>query len=356
MVIPAWVEDIFQRVVVVFEAPASETLEAAGSTALLPWLDSLLTELPLLVKSVQDHVFPTGFLTNALGFSPERAARLPALMTLFIIFYILCGAATVFLRLRRNQFSPLKFSHQSFNAVLIWSCMLLLPMRKALMASGDASIYPKLALIGIVFAIAMPLASVIRYIWVYRLFGIPHAVFDAGFGFFSLSVFLLSVKTGKILFFLIFLAMAALTYIQWEPDEDEDLPVRTTPPAETAAPAAPRTPVAAARESAPVRESAAPIHKSAESVRSKTPELKAKLAALLLFLRQRFEILITKIRMVIVSYRRSQARRNVSARPAQASAPAPHPAAEPVAEPIPELSTMELDIDSILAAERETRQ
>ena len=135
MVIPAWVEDIFQRVVVVFEAPASDTLEAAGSTALLPWLDSLLTELPLLANSVKNHVFPTGFLTNALGFSPERAARLPLLMTLFIIFYILCGAATVFLRYQRKQLSLLKFSRQSFNAVLIWSCMLLIPMWKALAAS-----------------------------------------------------------------------------------------------------------------------------------------------------------------------------------------------------------------------------
>ena len=41
-------------------------------------------------------------------------------------------------------------------------------------------------------------------------------------------------------------------------------------------------------------------------------------------------------------------------RQAQSPAPTPTPAPKPVAEPIPELSTMELDIDAILAAERET--
>ncbi len=391
MEIPAWVETIFEKVVVVFEMPASDTLKAAGSPDLLPWLDSLLAELPLLVQNAKAHVFPTGFLTNVLGVRPETAAKLPLLLTLFIIFYLLCGGATVALRYLKKQTSLLSFSRQTCNAFVIWACMLLVPMRKVLLEAGSQSVYPKLALVGILLAWLLPLASAARYLWVYRLNGIPHAIFDAGFGLFALSVLLLSVKSGKILFLLVILAMAALTYVQWAWEDDEEPAPRQTPPGgdlpQRSAPAADSRSAPPARKSAePVRKAAEPVRAAAEPVRKtaepapgssepvrKTTEpapkaaasvqnmidgLKPKLAAALLFLRQRWEILLTEIRMLIVgiqrSYRRkkgiSPARKNPSAPPAQS--PASRPAPEPAAEP--DLSTQTLDIDAILAGERHT--
>jgi len=78
--IPAWAETLFEKVVVVFETPASDTLEAAGSMDLLPWIDSLLVEIPLLIENVKANVFPASFLTNVMGFSQETLTKLPGLL------------------------------------------------------------------------------------------------------------------------------------------------------------------------------------------------------------------------------------------------------------------------------------
>jgi hypothetical protein len=221
--IPAWAESLFEKVVVVFETPASDTLEAVGSMDLLPWIDSLLMEVPLLIENVKDNVFPASFMTNVLGFTPERVARLPLMLTLFVVFYLLCGGATVALRLRTRQTSLLSFSRQCFNALLIWASFLLVPMRKLLAQNpGDGGIYPLLALGAVILSVAIPLASVARYLWVYRLTGIPHAVFDVGFGLFVLSIALLVAKSTGILWLLIPVALAALTVVQWEGQEEDD--------------------------------------------------------------------------------------------------------------------------------------
>ena len=217
MEIPAWAETLFEKVVVVFETPASDTLEAAGSMDLLPWIDSLLVEIPLLIENVKANVFPASFLTNVLGIDPQSLARLPLMLTLFVVFYLLCGGATVALRLRTGQTSLLSFSRQCFNAVLIWASFLLIPMRKLLaQAPGDSSVYPLLALGAVILSVAIPLTSVVRYLWIYRLTGIPHAVFDVGFGLFVLSVALLAAKSTSILWLLVPVSMAALTVVQWE--------------------------------------------------------------------------------------------------------------------------------------------
>ena len=61
MEIPAWFETLFEKVVVVFEMPASDTLKAAGSPDLLPWLCRLLSFVSHLLK-----VHKVFYLTNDL--------------------------------------------------------------------------------------------------------------------------------------------------------------------------------------------------------------------------------------------------------------------------------------------------
>jgi len=214
--IPAWAETLFEKVVVVFETPAAGTpLEHVGSMDLLPWIDSLLVEVPVLISSLKTGVFPVSFLTNVLGVAPDRVERLPGLLTFFVIFYLLCGALTMVLRFRQDQTSLLSVPRQLCNAILCCSVFLFLPMLKLVSAGGfGGSFYPLLALGVVLFSIGIPLASVIRYVWVYRFTGIPHAIFDVGFGPFVMAVQLLCAHKGsKFLCLFIFLAVAALVVL-----------------------------------------------------------------------------------------------------------------------------------------------
>ena len=393
MEIPAWFESLFEKVVVVFELPASESLQAAGSTTLLPWLETVLAEAPLLVEHVHAGRFPSRFLTNVLGFGQGFAEKLPGLLTLFVILYLLCGGLTVMLRLKRKQTSLLTFSRQVFNALLIWAAFLVIPMRKALVAGGaGGEFYAKIALLLGILAVVIPLCSVVRYLWIYRLTGIPHAIFDVGFGLFAAAVMLLSAKIG-ILRILILLAIAALTVVQWEEPEYEDVPAPAKPtpqkaPAPQSAAAAPqkaaaipqRTPavpqktaaVSHQAPAAPQKTTAAPEKRPAASqmdfsaLLDKAKELlkraaaTVKAAAIALFGKAVIacERLSTDIRLAKMRRTGSSGKTSAPAKPApekpapQSAAPAkpaaPQQAAAP-AKPAEAYPTMALDIDQIIA-------
>lgn len=217
MEIPVWAETLFEKVVVVFETPTAGTpLEAAGSTDLLPWIDSLLVEIPLLIENIRGGVFPTSFLTNILGFGSGLVTALPGLLIAFVLVYLLCAGATLALRFRLGQRSLTTITRQICNLLLLCCSFLLIPMLKLLTKDGfGGSFYPILALGAVLLSVCIPLASAIRYLWVYRLRGIPHMVFTVGFGLFVPAALLLSARFGKFLCLLIPLAAAALIAVQW---------------------------------------------------------------------------------------------------------------------------------------------
>lgn len=237
MEIPAWAETLFEKVVVVFETPASDTLEAAGSMDLLPWIDSLLVEIPLLIENVKANVFPASFLTNVMGFSQETLTKLPGLLTTFIIFYLLCGAATVALRFVKGQKSLNSIPRQISNIILTWCCAFFFPLMillgkatlyvlrsvgpyqgdlvKHLGTAFGESFYFILAFLAVLFTIWMPISSAIRYLQVHKLRGIPHMVLDIGFGPYILAVLLLSAHKGsRGLLLLVLVAAAMLIAVQ----------------------------------------------------------------------------------------------------------------------------------------------
>lgn len=236
MEIPAWAEALFERAVTVFEAPASDTLQAAGSTDLLPWIDTLLTELPLLAEQLKAGIFPASFLANLLGAGPGLIAVLPGLLAIYAVLYLLSCGWTVALRLKTAQSSLLSFSRQCTNALLTWAGFLLYPMWKVARQSGGA--YSLLVLGAFLLAVAIPVSSVIRYLWYYRLNGIPHAIADVGFGLFALAALLLSAMTGPLIFLLPVAAIAMLTVIQREghaPEESEEPEAKPAPIGENTA-------------------------------------------------------------------------------------------------------------------------
>lgn len=72
-----------------------------------------------------------------------------------------------------------------------------------------------LAFVGVFFTVWMPVSSFFRYLIVYRLRGLPHAIFDVGFGLCLMSVALLSGYYGdRRLYFLLLPAVIGLALIQ----------------------------------------------------------------------------------------------------------------------------------------------
>lgn len=212
MEIPAWAETLFEKVVVVFETPAAGTpLEHVGSMDLLPWIDSLLVEVPAFITCMKTGIYPASFLTNVLGVAPDRVDKLPGLLTFFLLVYLLCGALTMVLRFRQDQTSLLPVSRQICNAILCGCVFVFVPMLKMVSQTGfGSSFYPLLALLLVLFSVCIPLDSVLRYVWVYQLTGIPHAIFDVGFGPFVLAVQILcAYKGSRLLTVFVFLAVVA---------------------------------------------------------------------------------------------------------------------------------------------------
>ena len=207
---------------------------------LTAWIDTLLVEVPQLWQCLKHNTYPESFLINALGFRPETCAWLPQLLISFLAIYLLCGAMTVVLRFRLKQKSLNSIPHQINTAILVCCGALFLPLlvflAKAcvyvvqnkvapLQGEGDhirffgealrSVFYIVLAFVGVLFTVWMPISSFLRYLKVYRLRGLPHAVFDVGFGLCLISAALLAgYYEDRRLYLLLLPAVIALTLIQ----------------------------------------------------------------------------------------------------------------------------------------------
>lgn len=207
---------------------------------LTAWIDTLLVEIPKLWQCLKSNTYPDSFLVNALGFSPEACRKLPQTLTVFLGIYLACGAATLVLRFWRKQKSLNSVTHQINTAVLVCCSTLFVPLLLLLAKAcvyvvqnevapfqgdgdhirfiGDAIssvFYMVLAFAGVFFTVWMPVSSFLRYWKVYRIRGLPHAVFDVGFGLYLISVALLSAFYGdRRLYLLLLPAVIALAVIQ----------------------------------------------------------------------------------------------------------------------------------------------
>lgn len=234
---------------------------------LTAWIDTLLIEVPKLWQCLKNNAYPDSFLTNALGLSPEACARLPRILIGFLTVYLLCGAVSVVLRFRMRQKSLNSVVHQINTAILVCCSTLFVPLlvllAKAcvyvlkhevapLQGKGDyirffgeavsGVFYIALAFVGVFFTVWMPVSSFLRYWKVYRLRGLPHGVFDVGFGLCLISAALLACYYGdRRLYALLLPAVTGLALIQTGgciPEERNipgAMPPETDPAAEAAA-------------------------------------------------------------------------------------------------------------------------
>lgn len=192
------------------------------------WMDILFEEIPLLWESVKANAFPSSFFTRVLGFSSKALERLPQYLMYFIGFYLLCGLVTVFLRFKRNQRSINSLAKQLVNIILTSCCILIIPLVPLLVKACiyvlqnevpayqglsdlgryiadcfGSIIYLLMALGGLIFTAWLPLGGTLTYLKRYKLFGLPHLIFDYGTGMFLISVYLLSAKFGQLSLYLL---------------------------------------------------------------------------------------------------------------------------------------------------------
>lgn len=207
---------------------------------LIRWIHTLQVEIPLLWQCLRDNVYPESFLINVLGLRPESCARLPRMLTIFLGIYLLCGIVTLILRFRRKQRSLNSIANQIGTDFLVCCSSLFVPLlifltktcvyvvqHKVAPFQGEGDFvrfssdalgsvfYLVLVFAGVLFIVWMPVSSFLWYLAVYRLLGLPHAVFDVGFGLYLMSVILLATYHGKErLYFLLLPVVIALALIQ----------------------------------------------------------------------------------------------------------------------------------------------
>ena len=189
---------------------------------LMAWIDTLLAEFPGLIADLRRNLFPSSFLTKVFHLKPEILEKFPDYLLGFIAFYYFCGLVTVILRFARGQKSLSSRANQVSNVLLTCCCIFFVPVLILLVKTcGDALgtvapftgegsdllrfagqslasiFYIVMAIAGVAFTVWMPLSSFLRYLRVYHLGGLPHAIFDIGTGPFLLSVVLLSAHRGE---------------------------------------------------------------------------------------------------------------------------------------------------------------
>lgn len=228
---------------------------------LTAWIDTLLVELPALWHCLRDNLYPASFLTNALGFSQDFCDRLSQYLIWFMGLYFLCGIVTLFLHFRKGQKSLNSIAHQINTTILVCCCILFIPalvfLAKAcvyvlqnetapLQGQGDyiryfgeaisSIFYIILAFAGIAFTVWMPVSSFLRYLKVYRIRGVPHGIFDVGFGLHLIAAALLSCAySDRRLYLLLLPAIVMLGVIQtggYIPEEQNRRQLDSTHPEE----------------------------------------------------------------------------------------------------------------------------
>ena len=167
-------------------------------------------------------------------------AALPQWLEIWIAVYLVCGLITVLLRQVREQRSLSTGSRMVNNVILIVANFFFVPQLRVFWEMGRislagvtpwagtaqdfvrwfseawTSIFTPLFMFLVIFLTALlPLQSALHYLKVYKLFGVPHMIFDVGTGLYLLSVVLLAAAKGeRRLYLLILPAVIMLCIIQ----------------------------------------------------------------------------------------------------------------------------------------------
>lgn len=203
------------------------------------WAMALPAEFSKLWQCVKSNAYPSSFLTNALKISPKTAAALPKYLVWFLAVYFLCGGVTLILRYWKQQKALSTVHHQVNMTFLSFLTALVLPPVVFVITTcwrelrgvprfqgegdyvrffGEISVtlfFLVLAVAVALFILWPPLTTFLHYIREYRLRGLPHGIFEVGFGLCVLSAALLSGSYGdRRLFLLLVPAVVMLGIIQ----------------------------------------------------------------------------------------------------------------------------------------------
>jgi len=212
------------------------------------WIDTLIEEAPRLWECLKTNQFPASFLSRALGLEADVIQRLPTWLSAFVAVYLLCGIVTVILRFAVRQKSLSSAAHLINTAILTCCCTVFVPLlvylgkafvyvvqNEVAPLNGDylrffgdviaKSFYMIMAIAGVACTVWMPLSTVIRYLRVHHLRGLPHLVLDVGTGPFLIAVYLLSSQSGRTeLYWLLLAALVLLVLVQsggYLPEEEK---------------------------------------------------------------------------------------------------------------------------------------
>ena len=193
-----------------------------------------------LYHCLRTNAYPETFLKNVLGLTESSMAALPQRLAIWIAVYLVCGLITVLLRQIRQQRSLSTGSRMVNNVILIAANFFFVPQLRVFWEmcrislagvtpwAGTAqdfvrwfseawtSIFtPLFMFLVILLTAVLPLQSALHYLKVYKLFGVPHMIFDVGTGLYLLSVVLLAAAKGeRRLYLLILPAVIMLCMIQ----------------------------------------------------------------------------------------------------------------------------------------------
>nr|WP_325182854.1 hypothetical protein [uncultured Oscillibacter sp.] len=184
------------------------------------WANALPSEFPKLWQCLKSNAYPSSFLHNVVKLSPKADAALPRVLVWFLAVYLLCGAVTLVLRYWKKQ-KPLSTVHHQVNMTFLsfLSALVIPPAAfvvricwRELRATppfrgegdyvrffGEISItlfYMLIAVAVALFIVWPPLTTLAGYLRDYRLRGLPHGIFEVGFGLCVLSLTLLSAIHG----------------------------------------------------------------------------------------------------------------------------------------------------------------
>lgn len=188
------------------------------------------------------NTYPSIFLKNVLGLSPDTAQKLPKYLLVYISVYLLCGLVTLFLHFGRRQMSLNGWTKQAANIILTLADFLFLPSLFVFARLGrDAAatqvspyqgelsdawryfsqlwtaLFPFLfTVLVLLFTVLLPIQAAWRYLKMYRLSGLPHMVLDVGTGLYLACTALLSMSTGSRLWYVLLVpALLLLCAVQF---------------------------------------------------------------------------------------------------------------------------------------------
>lgn len=203
-------------------------------------LDLIFAGTKDVLSSLQTNSPPAVLLEDVLGLSQAQIDALPRQLLAFVGIYLACGALTLLLRFRRGQRSLSSWSKQVSNVIFTVADFILIPFLLLMVEMGRQFLQgvepysgelsdlwrfftqawgvlfdPVLLCALLICTILMPVQAAWRYLRVYKLFGLPHMVFDVGTGIYLACVAMMSMLTGNMKWYaLILLAVVMLCVVQ----------------------------------------------------------------------------------------------------------------------------------------------